>query len=159
MAILVLVSKNALANCSPSKFATCELKNAHREEMKDERTSQSALNDVEVRDVAEEIGRTRCIGIALLFLTVTTICPRRISINRNHLGPVIGKGIAVCVRAHFDIQRFSGVFLRSGMGEGTLICRLILWAYLFCHMTHIQTREYSHQNQILCIGSRNEIAT
>jgi hypothetical protein len=90
--------------------------------MKDERTSQSALNDVEVRDVAEEIRRTRCIGIALLFLTATTvhaICPRRISINRNHLGPVIGKGIAVCVRAHFDIQRFSGVFLRSGMGEGT----------------------------------------
>ena len=75
MAILVLVSKKALANCSPSGFHVPKQEEPERnmshsslssEAVTRGRTPQSALNDLEVCHIVQEVRCTRCIRVSPL---------------------------------------------------------------------------------------------
>jgi hypothetical protein len=64
MAILVSVSKKALANCSPS-VQSCISETEGPQTTKEE-TSESTLDDFEVGNVVQEIGCPWCIWVAAL---------------------------------------------------------------------------------------------
>ena len=83
-------------------------------------TSKRALDDLEVRDVAQEVRRTRCIWISLLTVRMGVGCAvgsmtvhavgldgRLMAsavreINWDHLGRIVGGSVTVGVRAHFE---------------------------------------------------------
>lgn len=109
MAILVWVSKKALANCSPSAQSGI----SRREEPGKARTetSESALDDFKVGNVVQEIGCSRCIWVALLLRRCSvgaigvnsTIGPTmaiRGAPNNNHFLRIVGRRTAGLVRAH-----------------------------------------------------------
>jgi len=78
MAILVLVSKKALANCSPSVFE--RENNSERltrmTRPTEKQTSERAFYNFEVGDIVEEIGGSGSIGVSVLGVTGRrTVCP------------------------------------------------------------------------------------
>ena len=103
MAILVSVSKKALANCSPS--AQGRISRSEVAEMTRTGTSESALDDFKVRNVVQEVGCPRCIWVALLLrrCSIDTVGPmvtiRRAS-NSDHILRIFGRRTASLMITH-----------------------------------------------------------
>ena len=81
------------------------------------RTPQCALDNLEVADVAQEVRCARSVGIPLLLLrsclavsavgvSVDTVSPGAAvgEVDWDHLGRIVGSGVAVSVRAHFELS-------------------------------------------------------
>lgn len=115
MAILVLVSKKALANCSPSvrcrkrmSMMACALRHVH--------TSEGTLDNLEVGDIAEEVGRTGRIRVSPLLLLggAVSVAVHAVRLRRglvagavrevdlDHLSGIVGCRVTVGVGAHFE---------------------------------------------------------
>ena len=104
MAILVLVSKKALANCSPSADTPMSiLVSIPEAEGGLEHTSECGFNDLEVGDIVQEVGSARSVGVSTLSLrhmvggAVSAIAS---VLNANPFTGTAGRDVAVCVRAH-----------------------------------------------------------
>ena len=111
MAILVSVSKNALANCSPSVRSYISTRKVSG--TTNTGTSESALDDFEVANVVQKVGRPRCIWVvALLYrrlsIGVSAVAVGRMmaieavwhALNSNHILSIVGRHIIGSVRTH-----------------------------------------------------------